>query len=95
MNMPKAVSYSDARDHLKTHLDYVVNNSQTLVIVRKNGDDVVMMARKDYESLEETLYLLSSPKNRKHLLSVTKNKSKGKRVTLKSQKEIDKFFAGL
>lgn len=89
--MPKAVSYSDARDHLKTHLDYVVNNSQTLVIVRKNGDDVVMMARKDYESLEETLYLLSSPKNRKHLLSAIKNEGKGS-VTFKSKKEIEKFF---
>ena len=95
MHMSKEVSYSDAREHLKTYLDYVVQNSETLIITRKNSDDVVMMSRKDYDSLEETLYLLSSPKNRKQLLSAIKSEGKGKRVTLKSQKDIDKFFAGL
>jgi len=91
MNMSKEVSYSDAREHLKTYLDYVVQNSETLIITRKNSDDVVMMSRKDYDSLEETLYLLSSPKNRKHLLSSIKNQGKGS-VTFKSRKEIEEFF---
>lgn len=91
--MSKEVSYSDARENFKTYLDYVVQNSETLIISRKNHEDVVMMSRKDYESWEETLYLLSNPKNRKHLLEAIKKEGKGKRVTLKSQKEIDKFFA--
>ena len=58
--MSKEVSYSDAREHLKTYLDFVVQNSETLIITRKNNEDVVMMSRKDYDSMEETLYLLSS-----------------------------------
>jgi antitoxin YefM len=91
--MSKEVSYSDAREHLKTYLDYVVQNSETLIITRKNNDDVVMMSRKDYDSLEETLYLLSSPKNRKVLLSAIKNEGKGKSVTFKSRKEIEEFFS--
>jgi antitoxin YefM len=91
--MSKEVSYSDAREHLKTYLDFVVQNSETLIITRKNSEDVVMMSRKDYESMEETLYLLSSSKNRKHLLDAIKNEGKGKRVTLKSKKDFDKFFA--
>ncbi|MES2960957.1 MAG: type II toxin-antitoxin system Phd/YefM family antitoxin [Pseudomonadota bacterium] len=93
--MSKEVSYSDAREHFKTYLDYVVQNSETLIITRKNNDDVVMMSRKDYESLEETLYLLSSSKNRQHLSDAIKNEGKGKRVKLKSKKEINKFFEGL
>lgn len=95
MNMSKEVSYSDAREHLKTYLDYVVQNSETLIITRKNNDDVVMMSRKDYDSLEETLYLLSSPKNRKNLLSAIKNQGKGNPVTFKSKKAMHKFFADL
>jgi antitoxin YefM len=91
--MSKEVSYSDAREHLKTYLDFVVQNSETLIITRKNSEDVVMMSRKDYDSMEETLYLLSSPKNRKHLMTAIKNEGKGNRVTLKSKKDIDKFFA--
>lgn len=91
--MSKEVSYSDAREHLKSYLDYVVHNSETLIITRKNSDDVVMMSRKDYDSLEETLYLLSSSKNRKHLLNAIKNEGKGKRVVIKSKKDLDKLFA--
>ncbi|NBV06370.1 MAG: type II toxin-antitoxin system Phd/YefM family antitoxin [Proteobacteria bacterium] len=91
--MSKQVSYSDAREHLKTYLDFVVQNSETLIITRKNNEDVVMMSRKDYDSMEETLYLLSSTKNRKRLLSAIKNEGKGKSVTFKSKKEMDKFFA--
>lgn len=94
--MSKEVSYSEARDHLKTYLDYVSHNSDTVIISRKNGDDVVMMSRKDYNSLEETLYLLSSSKNRELLLRAMRSSGqKGKRVTLKSKKEIDQFFASL
>lgn len=90
--MSKEVSYSDAREHLKTYLDFVVQNNETVIITRKNSEDVVMMSRKDYESFEETLYLLSNPKNRKHLRSEVKNIKKGKSVTFKSKKEMDKFF---
>jgi antitoxin YefM len=93
--MSKEVSYSDAREHLKTYLDFVVQNSETLIITRKNNEDVVMMSRKDYDSMEETLYLLSSAKNRKHLLSEVKNIKKGNSVTFKSKKEMDKFFEKL
>ncbi|OFW80409.1 MAG: hypothetical protein A2887_05610 [Alphaproteobacteria bacterium RIFCSPLOWO2_01_FULL_40_26] len=90
--MSREVSYSEARDNFKSCLDYVVNNSDIITITRRNGDDVVMMSRHDYESLEETLYLLSSPKNRKHLLDAIKNQGKGA-VTFKSRKEIEKFFS--
>lgn len=90
--MSREVSYSDARGNLKTYLDYVVNNSETLFITRKNSDDVVMMARKDFEALEETLYLLSSANNRKHLREAIKKEGKGKRAVLRSKKDIDKLF---
>lgn len=91
-DMSKEVSYSDARGQLKSYLDYVVDNSETLIITRKNSEDVVVMSRKNYESLEETLYLLSSAKNRKHLRDAMKNEGKGKRAILKSKKDIDKLF---
>ena len=91
--MSKEISYSEAREHLKDHFDYICNNSETVFVARRNGDDVVMMSRKDYDSINETLYLLSSSKNRKILNSAVKNLGKGKRITLKSSKELDKFFA--
>ncbi len=91
--MSKEISYSEAREHLKNHFDYICNNNETVFVTRRNGDDVVMMSRKDYDSLAETLYLLSSSNNRKHLTNSIKNSGKGKKITLKSSKDFDKFFA--
>jgi antitoxin YefM len=91
--MSKEISYSEAREHLKDHFDYICNNSEAVFVNRRNGDDVVMMSRKDYDSIAETLYLLSGVNNRKILLSAIKNSKKGKKVVLKSKKDFDKFFA--
>lgn len=92
--MPKEVSYSDVRAHLKTYLDYVTLNNEIVIINRKNDEDVIMMTRKDYDSIEETLYILSSPKNRERIFNSIKNQGKGA-VTLKSKKELRKFLDGL
>jgi antitoxin YefM len=88
----KAVSYSEARNNLKTYLDYVNDNHDIVTIVRQNGSNIVMMSEDDYNSINETLYLLSSSNNRKHLMDAIKNKGKGKSITLKSQTDIDKLF---
>jgi PHD/YefM family antitoxin component YafN of YafNO toxin-antitoxin module len=45
--------------------------------------------------IEETLHLISSSKNRKHLMSAIKNEGKGKSVTFKSKTEMKKFFIKL
>ncbi len=53
---------------------------------------VILSPLPEEMAMEETLYLLSSPKNRKHLLDAIKNQGKGA-VTFKSRKEIEKFFS--
>ncbi len=91
--MSKTISYSDAREHLKTYLDYTIQNNDPIFITRKNGGDAVLMSKNDYNSIEETLYLLSSEKNRKHLTKALSGK--GKKNILKSKKDIEKLFAEL
>ncbi|HEX8549369.1 MAG TPA: type II toxin-antitoxin system prevent-host-death family antitoxin [Cytophagaceae bacterium] len=55
------------RQNLDTFLNDVVKDHQPLIIRRKNGKDVVILAREDYSSFMETLYLLQSPKNAERL----------------------------
>ena len=56
------------RKSMKTHLDYVSKESGTLIIPRKSGlNSVVMMSEDEYNSIQETLYLMSSKANRKRL----------------------------
>ena len=50
-------------------MDKVVHDSNPLYVTRANGEDVVVISKSDYESMDETTYLLSSPKNRERLLN--------------------------
>lgn len=62
------VTYSEARNNLKSVLDRVVANSMPTVIFRQRGESVVVMSKSDYDSLTETRYLMSNPVNAKRLL---------------------------
>lgn len=62
------VSYSDLRQHLKARIDKVCDDRAPLLVTRRNGEPVVVMALSEYESMEETLHLLSNPINAERLL---------------------------
>ena len=62
------VSYTELRQNLKKHMDGVCENRAPLVVTRQNGEPVVMLSLAEYESLEETLHLLSDPANADRLL---------------------------
>ncbi|PSL03867.1 type II toxin-antitoxin system Phd/YefM family antitoxin [Cecembia rubra] len=61
-------TYSNFRQHLKSFLDKVFHDRSPLFVTRANGEDVVVMSKTDYESMQETFYLLKSPKNAERLL---------------------------
>lgn len=75
--MENHINYSELRQNLKSVLDSVCDNHETVLITRKNGGDVVILSREDYESLDETAYLLQSPVNRKRLTTALKDIAKG------------------
>jgi len=60
-------SYTDARAHLAELLDRVTEDRETVVITRRHGEPVAMIAADELESLLETIYLLRSPANAKRL----------------------------
>ena len=62
------ISYSDARARLAKTMDKVCDDHAPITITRKTARSVVMMSLEDYQALEETAYLLRSPKNARRLL---------------------------
>src|SRR5665213_34973 len=62
------VSYSQLRQKLKARMDKVCDDRAPLLVTRQNGEPVVLMSLAEYESLEETLHLLSNPTNAERLL---------------------------
>ena len=63
-----ALTYSQARSNLAGTMDKVCDDHTPIIITRKNQRSVVMISLEDYESLEETAYLLRSPRNARRLL---------------------------
>ena len=63
----RIVSFTEARNGLKSVLDQVVNDSDHTVITRRDSEDAVVMSLDSYNSLMETVHLLKSPANAEHL----------------------------
>lgn len=59
----RIVSYTEARNSLKSVLDSVVNDADCTVITRRDAQDAVVMSMDYYNSLIETVHLLKSPAN--------------------------------
>lgn len=64
----EAVAYSTARANLAKTMEQVCDDHAPVIITRKNNKSVVLMSLEDYQALEETAYLLRSPRNAKRLL---------------------------
>jgi antitoxin YefM len=63
----KSITLTEARANFKMVMDEVCKNHVHTVIIRPDGEPVVMLSLADYNSIEETLYLLGNANNAKHL----------------------------
>jgi antitoxin YefM len=57
------LTYSDTRANLKEVMDRVVADRAPVVVTRKRGEAVVMVSLADWNAMEATLHLMSSPTN--------------------------------
>jgi len=78
----KVVNYTDLRVNLKKWMDLVVDDYEELIIKRKDNKDLVLISLEEYNSLQETSYLLSG-KNRDVLIQSLKE-AKGEKTIEKS-----------
>ena len=71
-------TYTQARANLKELLDHVVDNREAVIIRRRKGGDVAMIAAAELSSLLETLHVFRSPNNALRLLESLKQSQRGK-----------------
>ncbi len=64
----KAITYTAARQNLAKTMEEVCKDHAPIIVTRKKSDSVVIMSFEDYAALEETAYLLRSPKNTRRLI---------------------------
>ena len=74
------ITYTSARENLAKTIERVVSDRDPVIITKKNNMSVVMMSLDDFESLQETAYLLRSPKNARRLLDSIAELEQGKGI---------------
>ena len=81
----QAVFYSQARNNLRSIINKVCDNFEEFIITTKDKQSVVLISQAEYNSMKETIYLLSSKNNRDRLLSAVDQIESSKFV----KKDID------
>lgn len=79
-----AANYTEFRTGLKKFLDTVEENNETLIIKRGTGKGTVLISLEEYNSIMETVHLLSSKANADRLYESIQQMKDGKGI----QKEL-------
>jgi antitoxin YefM len=72
------VNYSDFRKNLKENLDIACDDKEVVIVSRSHNKNVVVISLEEYNSWQETKYLLSSEKNWQRLLDAVHETEQGK-----------------
>jgi antitoxin YefM len=83
--MFKKLTIAEFERNMVNELDQIRQNSDNYIIIKrpKGKGNVVVLSQKAYNSIEETMYLLSTPNNKKHLLESIKQANEGKSTKIK------------
>ena len=74
----EATTYTAVRQNLAKTMEKVCKDHSPVIVTRKKNESVVIMSLEDYEALEETAYLLRSPKNTRRLIESIAQLEEGK-----------------
>lgn len=76
--MPIETTYTQARANLKALLDEVAENREPVIIRRRGGDDIALIAADELRGLLEAAHLLRSPRNAQRLMQALRRALAGK-----------------
>ncbi|WP_423194599.1 Antitoxin (plasmid) [Cupriavidus sp. H19C3] len=76
----RTVHYSDARNNLKAVIDQAIADHDGVLITRRDAPNAVIMSQEQYDGWMETMHLLSSPANAKHLMESIEQLRRGEAV---------------
>ena len=80
----KAITSNQAKQQLDELIDRVILDVEPTILCNDQGKQAVLMSLDEFNSWQETIYLLSNPANAEHLLESIKQAKSGN----KSAKEL-------
>lgn len=64
----EVISYTKARNNFSDVMNQVCDNHTPITIYRQESKPVVLISLEDFNSIKETMYLMSTPNNLQNLL---------------------------
>lgn len=58
-----AVNYTTLRDNMKTYMDKVTDDYETMIVTRKDNKNIVMLSEESYNNLMENIYVMGNKSN--------------------------------
>jgi len=72
------ISVNEAKQNLEKVIERVIDDAEPAVLRTESGDEVVLLSKNDFNSWNETVYLLSNPANAAHLTKSIEEASAGR-----------------
>ncbi len=82
-----AVNYTDLRDNMKTYMDKVTDDYETMIVTRKDNKNVVMLSEEAYNNLMENVYVMGNKANYDWLVESKKQLESGK-ISIQQLEEV-------
>ena len=73
-----AVNYTSLRDNMKSYMDQVTDDYETMIVTRKNNKNVVMISEESYNNLMENVYVMGNKSNYDWLMESKEQLESGK-----------------
>lgn len=73
-----AVNYTTLRDNMKSYMDKVTDDYETMIITRKDNKNVVMLSEESYNNLMENVYVMGNKSNYDWLMESKEQLESGK-----------------
>jgi antitoxin YefM len=82
--MFKKLTIAEFERNMDNELDLIGQNNNYIIIKRpKDKGNLIMLSQKEFNSIQETLYLLSSTNNKKHLIDSIQELKDGRGIKFK------------
>ena len=83
-----AVNYTNLRENMKSYMDRVTDDYETLIVTRKDNKNVVMLSEEAYNNLMENAYIMGNKASYDWLME-SKSQLEKENVSVKKLIEVD------
>ncbi len=83
-----AVNYTNLRDNMKTYMDKVTDDYETMIVTRKDNKNVVMLSEESYNNLMENIHVMGNKANYDWLME-SKSQLEAGKISTHTLIEVD------